>query len=423
MNALATPAAPSFQLTDDQEKALKALVAFLTNEQEVAFVLEGYSGTGKSTLVRTFLQRLPKILQSIKLINPKVKHYELQLTATTNKAAQTFAQITGQEVITLHSFLGLGVETDYRAKQTRLVQRRAKDHHQKLIIVDEASYIDHQLLTTLFQSIRHSKVIFIGDPAQLTPVKSTGTPVFKAGFPTAKLQQVVRQANGNPIVDLSTKFRETVKSGEFFSFTPDNHHIVYLPNRGEFEQAIENEFLRPNWNYNDSKILAWRNATCVSYNRTINDFKRGNPAFQVGDYAVCNSFYSQGKVSIKTDELVLITAISPAEVVHGIKGRYYTLDCFITAFCPDNFADARKRHAQALKDGDYHIAEMIDTTWIDLRAVYACTINKAQGSTYDRVFIDLDDLKGCRNGEQLARLLYVGVSRARHQVIFTGDLV
>lgn len=65
---------------------------------------------------------------------------------------------------------------------------------------------------------------------------------------------------------------------------------------------------------------------------------------------------------------------------------------------------------------------MIDG-WIDLRAAYACTINKAQGSTYDKVFIDLDDIKKCNSGNQIARMLYVGVSRARLIVYLCGDLI
>jgi ATP-dependent exoDNAse (exonuclease V) alpha subunit len=61
--------------------------------------------------------------------------------------------------------------------------------------------------------------------------------------------------------------------------------------------------------------------------------------------------------------------------------------------------------------------------WIDLRAAYAQTVNKSQGSTYDRVFIDLDDIRRCNSGDQIARMLYVAVSRAREQVFLTGDLV
>jgi ATP-dependent exoDNAse (exonuclease V) alpha subunit len=69
------------------------------------------------------------------------------------------------------------------------------------------------------------------------------------------------------------------------------------------------------------------------------------------------------------------------------------------------------------------VLHQIDQSWIDLRAAYAQTINKSQGSTYDKVFIDLDNVSRCHVGDQIARMMYVGVSRARSQVIFTGDLV
>ena len=63
-------------------------------------------------------------------------------------------------------------------------------------------------------------------------------------------------------------------------------------------------------------------------------------------------------------------------------------------------------------------------TWADLRPTFASTVNKAQGSTYDKVFIDLSDFKPMVHKDpiQLARLLYVAMSRAKYQVIFTGDL-
>ena len=58
----------------------------------------------------------------------------------------------------------------------------------------------------------------------------------------------------------------------------------------------------------------------------------------------------------------------------------------------------------------------------DLRYTYASTINKAQGSTYDTVYIDLNDLAKCNDRDLQLRLLYVAVSRARHKVVFTGDI-
>lgn len=90
---------------------------------------------------------------------------------------------------------------------------------------------------------------------------------------------------------------------------------------------------------------------------------------------------------------------------------------------PNSRQAKQDRLKQARADEDFHLVEEMESRWIDLRAAYACTINKAQGSTYDKVFIDLDDIRRCNSGNQIARMLYVAVSRARHQVIFTGDLV
>jgi ATP-dependent exoDNAse (exonuclease V) alpha subunit len=78
------------------------------------------------------------------------------------------------------------------------------------------------------------------------------------------------------------------------------------------------------------------------------------------------------------------------------------------------------KHFQAKKL--YGVIAEMESYFIDLRAAYACTINKSQGSTYDRVYIDLEDVRKCKNPNLLARLLYVGVSRARHQVFLTGSI-
>ena len=357
-------------------------------------------------------------------MNPKAIEYELALTATTNKAAENLARITGGEARTVHSYLGLRVSTDYKTGATTLSQRNHNHiiQHQ-IVVIDEASYVDKQLLGLTFNILRNCKIIFVGDPAQLTPVKSSSTPVFNANFPGAALTQVVRQAEGNPIVDLSTKFRHTVNTGEFFSFKPDGHHIQHL-NRTDFFAAIEQEFTRPNWAYADSKILAWTNKCVIGYNQYVRNHVKGSPNFQVGDYAICNSFLHMGKISIKTDQMVEITAIDAHETtVFDVPGRVVTLDNVTRVFFPNSLEEVNARVKKAKANDDLNMVATIENTWIDLRAAYACTVNKSQGSTFDKVFIDLDDISRCNSGDQIARMLYVAVSRARSQVILTGDLV
>jgi len=409
-------------LTSDQQAAQDAFNNFLVSPTEKVFVLQGYSGTGKTTLVKTLIDQLPNFMRAARLIDSSIKEFRIELTATTNKAAEAFSQITGMDVRTIHSHLGLRVQTNYQTGETNLLPAKGVHPHvDELLFIDEASYIDNKLLGWIFKLTHNCKIVFMGDPAQLTPVKATGTPVFaEGGYNGAMLSKVVRQAEGNPIVELSTKFRETVNTGEFFSFKPDGVHIQHM-DRATFNQAVIAEFARPSWKHHDSKVLAWTNKRVVEYNHFISDQVNGDPDFQIGDYAVCNKYIMVERHAIKTDQLVCITSIGEDTDEYGVAGNMVKVDYYLEAFLPKHLDAVKERLKEARTCGEYQIVEHIESKWIDLRAAYACTINKSQGSTYDRVFIDLDDISRCNSGNQIARMLYVAISRARHQVFLTGD--
>lgn len=415
-------------LTPDQEQAKDAFHGFLLNPAESVFVLEGYSGTGKSTLVKVLLEEIPKVSKVAELIYQNKFRYDVELTATTNKAAEALRTNIGglYSVSTIHAKLGLRVHTDYYKNTTTLIPR---DKHlvveDTILFIDEASFIDEVLLKHIFTMTKNCKVVFIGDPAQLLTVGCDQSPVFSRGFKGAKLEKVVRQAEGNPIIELSTLFRNTVNTGKYFSFVPDGVAVQHLP-RDQFEQSICAEFLRPDWRYDHSKVLAWTNKTVINYNHAINNLISGDPLFSAGDYAVVNRYITdKNNNTFKTDELVHVVRKSDPEFSYGLEGHYYTIQGSRQAefFMPNSLQEKKDLIAQATREKNVKMLTHIDTKWIDLRSAFACTINKSQGSTFKKVFIDLDDLKKCSNGNQLARLLYVGVSRASDQVIFTGDLV
>lgn len=410
-------------LTSDQKNAYDAFFRFLADDSEKVFVLSGYSGTGKSTLVRKILADMPNRLKTLKLIKPEMKELELKLTATTNKAAQNLANITNEPCGTIHSLLGLRVHTDYKTQTTSLVRcKKAKDVRDNLIFVDEASYIDDELLQKILNFTLGCKIVFIGDPAQLLSVGTSKSFVFDAGWPQATLTQIVRQADDNPIQELSNKFRELVNTGEFFSFKPDDKAIRHLPDKKDFEKEVMSEFTRQDWKHDDSKVLAFTNRKVIGFNQNIRKQAQGTPQLEVGDYAVVNRFVTPviGKY-LKTDQQVEITKKFPC-TRHGVTGYSFELDNKVTGFMPTSWVTANKVKAKAIEEDRLNVVMDIDE-WLDLRAAYSCTINKSQGSTYDKVFIDLDDLKKCRDPNQLARMLYVGVSRARNNVILTGDLI
>ncbi len=410
-----------FTLTADQESALNAFIQFLLDPIETVFVLKGYSGCGKSTLVKTILERMDSYQKTCRLVNPSMKEYPVVLAATTNKAAENLAAITGMECGTIHSVLGLRVEKNYRTNVTTLVGRPNFDMPEHvLLFIDEASYVGKEMLGHVFTRTKDCKVVFIGDPAQLTDIKATSTPVFDAGFTGAALTEVVRQAKGNPIVDLSTAFRHTVNTGVWTPFTPDGHHIKRVT-RAEFNKAIEAEFTRPGWKYEDSKILSWTNKAAIAFNGMVRNLAKGDPEFKEGDYAVCNQHLVCGKQTVKTDAIVLISNIEPATTHRGVRGNWMNLDHSIRCFVPKSLEEWNLAIKTARAAGDHHLLPEMETQWADLRGAYASTINKAQGSTYGTVFIDIDDLSGCNSGNQIARMLYVGVSRAKNHVYLTGD--
>jgi ATP-dependent exoDNAse (exonuclease V) alpha subunit len=416
------PPEPEIVLTDDQEAALDAFCKFLFDPIERVFVLSGYSGTGKSTLVKVLIDRLPSYMRAAKLIDHTQKDYTTQLTTTTNKAAEALSHATGMDALTIHSFLGLRVVTDYKTNTSSLIPSSQEIKEGYLLFIDEASYIDSALLTMITNKTKNCKIVYMGDKGQLIAVKATSAPVFNAGFNGAHLSKVVRQAEGNPIVAVSTQFRNTVETGVWTPFKPDGQAIIHM-DRSDFEDEILKEFLRPNWRYHDSKVLAWTNKCVIAFNNAINSHVTGDPNFQVGDYAVCNDYFSYGRNNIKTDQMVQITGIEAETVEDDVVGNFLTIDHYIKAFHPKSLQAKKKRIKEARDENNLGLVAKIDREWIDLRAAYAQTINKSQGSTYDRVFIDLDDLARCSSGDQLARMLYVGFSRARHQVFLTGDLV
>lgn len=411
----------AFTLTNGQQNALEQFIQFLADPIARVFVIEGFSGTGKTTLIKTLLDQLSKILKTVKLLNPQTRTLDVELTATTNKAAENFGLITGMSVVTIHSFLGLRVQTDYENNTTRLVQNR-KDLVKEniLLFIDEASYVDAALLEWIFKITHNCKIVFMGDPAQLTPRGSPVAPVFAAGFQTARLTEVVR--HDGPILELATKFRNTVETGEFFSFKPDGTHIRHM-SRDQFNKEIEKEFCRTDWKFSHSKFLAWTNKRVVDYNHHIRDKAKGDPNLQVGDYAICNKYVSANHMSLKTDQMVCITGISDPLERHGVLGNNITVDHKMELFFPKSMEAKKSLIKQARAMEWYDVVEEAENRWVDLRAAFGCTVDKSQGGTFDRVFIDLDDISRCNNPNQLARLLYVGVSRARMEVNMTGDLV
>ena len=469
----------AIKLTAGQQKALDVFVRFCLDESQTAnnrLVVAGYAGTGKTELVSNAMQacnQAAELKNNILVAAGKTaKEYpQFFLTATTNKAAEALQEATNANILeqttaikrsnplklsdplfnvpwmqpynvtTIHSLLGIRPFKDHATNTDKISDVTKPDFAKRpsILIIDEASFIDETLLSKLNAGVHeYHKIVYVGDPAQLSPVKSSSTPVFDQKYLTVYLTEVVRQQPDNQIINVSTAFRNKVNGEAFTPFNPDQNKVIHLDNK-EFNATILEEFGRKDYLEKDAKVLAWRNSTVKQYNSLVKEHLTGHQELKSGDYAVCNQYFESKKKSVKTDAVVQITSIDgtwsenrfPAKIGKDSIG----IDCYNVSFTCGNksFSGLMPlnpvEYKQAIHDlavskirGIHEWSAEFQKKFVDLRPMYACTVNKSQGSTYKKVFIDLNDIGACRQSDQVNRMLYVSFSRASDQVVLTGDI-
>ena len=184
-------------LNNKQEQAIKTIVERF-NAGERYSVLAGYAGTGKSTCVKFIVEAL-----SSRGVDPDI---DVCYSAYTGKACQVLAKKGNNPVATCHKLLW----EFYPKDNGQFIRKRRLRLEYKVVIIDECSMIDTDMLSTLL-SHRETYFIFCGDPAQLPPVKAKGEGT--SGYdllqkPHAFLDEVMRQAAESDIIRLSMQIRE-----------------------------------------------------------------------------------------------------------------------------------------------------------------------------------------------------------------------
>ena len=212
--------------TSDQENAMQLFSGFLmSGDEDAVFLMNGYAGTGKTSL-------LGALVRTLELLGRK-----FVLLAPTGRAAKVFARYSGYPAYTIHRRI-------YRQKSfsNETDNFVINDNLQKntLFIVDEASMIANEglsgasfgtgrLLDDLIQYVYNGngcRLMLVGDTAQLPPVGEEDSPALSVqvlqGYglhvTSCRLTQVVRQADESGILYNATSLRRIIASGECFSF-------------------------------------------------------------------------------------------------------------------------------------------------------------------------------------------------------------
>ena len=406
----------SIQLTQDQQDAYAAIITLVTTPQQT-LVIEGGAGCGKTTLMNTFMQEWPQL---VALSGGAFKDVDVVLTATTNKAADALANATKRETTTIHSLLGLRVVKSSYGR-TKLSDTGKAIEDGLVVVIDEASFIDQELLAHIEHKLRKCKVIFLGDPHQLKPVGSSTTTVFSRGYPTVSLNQIVRQADDSPIQTLSRGLRSLVQGHPMPNAGVDGTNIIHMPQQ-DFEAAFVQDVL--NNPVNSVRALAWTNKKAIHYNHLVSIARNGSADIHLGDVVNVNKQHSVSRsFRFPTDSTFQVMGLGPwREDQFGLISREVETSFGVSVYQAQNIEEVQLA-ARSFYDREMHSqGDFVLEHYADLRLMFASTVNKAQGSTYDTVYLDLNDIGKCQDRDQVNRMLYVGVSRAKHKVVFTGDI-
>lgn len=238
---------------------------------KLAFTLMGYAGTGKTYILKYFLDKIVKQPTCV--------------TAPTHKAVRVIEEATQRKGKTLQSLHGLRPNTNLETFSPDNVQFDSLGivymANYKLIVIDECSMVNKALHQINLNRAKYYKVkiLYVGDPAQIPPINESISPCFLIED-KHELTEIIRQDEDNPIIPLLQHLRNDIKNdgNTFFDYLKKNpkqinskgegYKCVDLPhfNRGAFEIFKSDEFSN---NPDYARITAWKNDTVLYHNNII----------------------------------------------------------------------------------------------------------------------------------------------------------
>lgn len=472
-----------FSLNDQQKSALYELEKFI-EDGGTEITLSGYAGTGKSTIIGIFS----------KWLNNRIGRGNIVYTAPTHRANVITKQNNpNANVYTLSALFGFTPDTDIAMEQGSLDLRelefRAKNQMKyepgQLIIIDEASMVQDGLYEYIQEIVakHNGSVIYVGDSAQLRPVKSDHiSKVFTSdGIPQITLTKVERTGD-NPILKEATKLRR----GEGLSYQTDindkGQGVLYTSDDAIIDKNLKQIVTSEEFNADPLhfRVLTATNAAASTYNSKIRSLRYGKFAkpFVKGDiimgysnklrkpdgsYRLINSgdyivqSVKDTNIKFKTDkgdiefkafnlsirptggtimddfQLTVIDKNEPDSKLFEVveyKDRLWKM------------AKEAKQNGQISKyrdlvqmaynvDNELNITKNLEDNQGRLKirkAIdygYAQTVWKSQGSTYSKVLILSNEIDTFGYGKDVMQLRnelrYVAVSRAKNFVIINSE--
>jgi GTPase SAR1 family protein len=412
-------------LKGDQPKSKDRILAWLADPKAYQlFAFMGVAGSGKSTLVKNLIK------------SKELSKYEVHLTATTNKAAATLSEITGSQVKTIHSLLGLTMDEDGEEVKLKAPDKEVIFSSRELIVVDEGSMANTEL--TKYIMATRAKVLIIGDNYQLPPVGELKSPLFKLcrdNDSYVMMRQVLRF--DSDLINLSVDLRNCITSKNYISpIRTMGEQVTLFDSKDDFYAELLSD-LSVN-KFKQTKIIAWRNKTVDEYNYLVRNELGFSREFELGE-----SLFSASPIyddadnligSVDTDLFVenievvqrIISMPGLAEtsiesykltVSGGYKGAVYVArDKTGFSRYSNYLANLAKNSSGFGKSEAWKKFWKFKHSFVSVRYGYAMTAHRSQGSSYDSVFVDQRDILVNKDKVTAFKCLYVACTRPRRRL-------
>lgn len=444
--------------TTEQKELFQKLADFVweftdrNKSQDKVFILRGYAGTGKTSVLSALVKSLPELkLKSV-------------LLAPTGRAAKVLSNYSGKAAFTIHKKI-------YRQKSMKggmasfSLDRNL--HQQTLFIVDEASMISNQssensffgsgnVLNDLMEYVYSGtgcKLILVGDTAQLPPVGLTISPALDAktidemGFEVeeVELKQVVRQEHDSGILSNATHIRDLVFEQTFGYPNLSLSGFKDIQRLGGADLIEELDHCYRKFGLDETIVICRSNKRANRYNEGIRrSILWREDEISVGDYLMVvknNYFWLTDEHKAKTEfiangDIAEITRIGKYKEIYGFRFadvslRFLDYDDLelktiilldtLTSEKASLSGDENQRffnsviedfaHLKTQKERVGKVKENPYFNALQVKFSYAVTCHKAQGGQWKSVFIDQGWITDEMLTTEFLRWLYTAFTR------------
>ena len=451
-----------FQPTTKQNIFFQQIAEFITNTNvNEIFVLKGYAGTGKTTVISTIVNNLAEINKKYVLLAP------------TGRAAKVIANYSHKPAFTIHKKIYFPKKNSGGGVSFTMQQNK---HKNTFFIVDEASmisdtnsesklYENGSLLDDLISYIysgTNCKMILLGDTAQLPPVNLDISPALNIDtldmnygkeVKHIELDEVMRQEENSGILYNATELRELLKDDFIDSFQfnlKGFKDIIRLTDGYDIQDAINTAY--NNYSIEDTAFIVRSNKRANQYNQQIRTkILDKESELSTGDYlmVVKNNYFWLKETDeagfIANGDIVEVLELFNIKELYGFKFAnvkirmvdYPNQKPFETVLLLDTltsespsltYEESNRLYEEVMKDYENEstkykkfqkVKENEYFNALQVKFSYAITCHKSQGGQWNTVFIEQPYLPDGINRDYI-RWLYTAITRAKDKLYLIG---